>query len=80
MVRKERGELRKKQFLFANLNDGLINSYTGFDRPVFENIVQMIDRFSPLQYWSGKAVTSNSRQDRMLLFIARPSDKIRTDQ
>ena len=71
VVRKEREELRKKQFLFPNLNDTLIKSYTGLDRPVFEKIVQMIDRFSPLQYWSGKAVTSMSRHDQLLLFIAR---------
>ena len=49
VLRKEIDELRKKQFMFANLSDALIKSYIGLDRPVFENVVSMIDRFCPLQ-------------------------------
>ena len=71
VLRKEIDVLRKKQFMFANLSDALIKSYTGLDRPIFENVVSMIDRFCPLQYWSGKAVTSISKQDHLLLFIVR---------
>ena len=55
VLRKEIDVLRTKQVMFAKLSDALIKSYIGLDRPVFENGVSMIDRFCPLQYWSGES-------------------------
>ena len=69
ILRQETGEQRKNVFLFANVSDALIKSYTGVDRPGFENVVCMIDHFCPLQYWSGTAVPLISKQDHFLLVI-----------
>ena len=63
--------LEMRRFLFRNLGADAIKSYTGIDKQVFEVIVDMIERFQPLKYWSGKPVRSISSEDQFLIFLIR---------
>lgn len=63
--------LEMRRFSFRNLGADLIKNYTGIDKQVFEVIVEMIERFQPLNYWSGKPVRSISSEDQLLIFLIR---------
>ena len=63
--------LEMRRFLFRNLGADLIKNYTGIDKQVFEVIVDMIEMFQPLNYWSGKPVQSISSEDQLLIFLIR---------
>ena len=34
-------------------------------------MVEMVDQFSPLNYWSGKPVKSITHEDQLLIFLIR---------
>ena len=59
--------LERKLFRYNNLLETEIKSYTGKDKADFEVVAQMIARFFPLKYWSGKPVTSISHQNQILI-------------
>ncbi|XP_065057293.1 uncharacterized protein LOC135685315 [Rhopilema esculentum] len=48
-----------------------IKNYTGLEKTKFDAVKEMIDRFKPLNYWTGKAVTSISGSDQLLIFLMR---------
>ena len=50
--------LDKMRFCFKNLSDSDVKNYTGIDRSVFQVIVNTIEKFSPLNLWSGFPVKS----------------------
>ena len=70
-LQSEKEQLEKKCFLFKNLSDAEIKSYTGLERPICEVIVETIKRFLPLSYWSGKPVKSISCEDQLLILLMR---------
>ena len=70
-LQSEKELLEKKCFLFKNLNDAEVKSYTGLEKPIFEIIVETMKRFLPLNYWSGKPVKSISFEDQLLILLMR---------
>ena len=48
-----------------------LKNYTGLEKTKFDAVKVMIDRFKPLNYWTGKAVTSISGSDQLLIFLKR---------
>ena len=70
-LQSEKEQLEKKCFLFKNLSDAEIKSYTGLEKPIFEVIVETIKRFLLLSYWSGKPVKSISFEDQLLILLMR---------
>jgi len=61
----------KSLFKFNNLTDVEIKQYTGLEKKTFETVIGVVERFSPLNYWSGKPVTSICREDQLLIFLMR---------
>lgn len=70
-AKHENQQLEEKLFRYKNLKENLIKSYTGLEASVFETVFQMIKRFFPLRYWSGKPVTSISVEDELLIFLMK---------
>ena len=64
-------EMEKSYFRFKNLTAIKVKQYTGLEKQIFEAIIAMIQRFSPLNYWSGKPVTSISIEDQLLILLMR---------
>ena len=63
--------LEKALFRYEVLTDEDIKNYTGLEKTRFDAVKEMIDRFKPLNYWTGKAVTSISSSDQLLMFLMR---------
>ena len=63
--------LEKKRFLYGNLTDTDVKNYTGIEHSIFKVIVQTLEDFAPLNYWSGKPVKSISPEDQLLIFLMR---------
>ena len=62
--------LEKRSFCYKNLSDADVKNYTGLENSVFQVVVEMVIRFSPLNYWSGKPVKSISPEDQLLIFLS----------
>jgi len=63
--------LDKMRFCFKNLSDSDVKNYTGIDRSVFQVIVSTIEKFSPLNMWSGFPVKSICLEDQLLILLLR---------
>ena len=48
-----------------------LKNYTGLEKTKFDAVKEMMDRFKPLNYWTGKAVSSFSGSDQLLIFLKR---------
>jgi len=70
LVRKAE-QMDKSLFKFNNLTDVEIKQYTGLEKKTFETVIGVVERFSPLNYWSGKPVTSICKEDQLLIFFMR---------
>ncbi len=62
--------MEKSCFLFKNLSHAEVKSYTGIEKPAFEVMIQIFERFSPFNYWSGKPVVSTSYFGRSTSYFA----------
>ena len=63
--------LDKMRFCYKNLSDFDVKTYTGIDRSVFQGIVTTIEKFSPLNLWSGFPVKSICLEDQLLILLLR---------
>ena len=71
MANKHVAALEKALLRYKALSDTDIKTYTGLEWGKFDAVKEMIDRFKPLTYWTGKAVTSISSSDQLLMFLMR---------
>ena len=51
------------------MNDADIKAYTGIVKSIFNVMVETVDQFPPLNYWSGKPVKHITPEDQLLLRI-----------
>ena len=70
-LQEENKMLQEKLFRFKNLTEYQLKSYTGLELSVFQTIIEMIKRFFPLKYWTGKTVTKISVEDELLIFLTK---------
>ena len=68
---KQIATLETMSFRFKNMNDADIKAYTGIEKSIFNVMVETVDQFSPLNYWSGKPVKSITPEDQLLIFLIR---------
>ncbi len=61
----------KMCFRYKNLSETDIKNYTGIEKPVFKMMIDTIETFAPLNFWSGKPVKSISPEDQLLIFLMR---------
>ena len=66
---KQIKDLEATRFRFKNMNDADIRAYTGIEKSMFNVMVETMDQFSPLNYWSGKPV--KTPEDQLLFFLIR---------
>ena len=71
VANKHFAALKTAIFRYEVLTDEDIKNYTGLDKAKFDTVKEMIDRFKPLNYWTGKPVVSISSSDQLLMFIMR---------
>jgi len=71
MANKHVAPLENVLFRYKVLSDEEIKNYTGLERAKYDAVKEMIDLFKPLNYWTGKAVTSISSSDQLLMFLMR---------
>ena len=70
-AKEEIPKLRARIFSYDSLSKEEVKNYTGLDQSAFNIMVQMIERFQPLRYWSGKTVNSISSSDQLLMFLMK---------
>ncbi|XP_065067592.1 THAP domain-containing protein 1-like [Rhopilema esculentum] len=70
-ARAEIERLKPRIFNFSTLTNDEIRNYTGLESSKFLAVVEMIESFQPLTYWSGKTVNSLSSSDQLLIFLMK---------
>ena len=53
------------------MNDADIKPYTGIEESMFTVMVETVDQFSLLNYWSGKPFNSITPEDQLLIVLIR---------
>ena len=71
MDNKHVAALEKALVRYKALSGEDTKNYTGLERGNFDAVKEMIDRFKPLTYWTGKADTSISSSHQLLMFLMR---------
>ena len=70
-ARAEIERLKPRLFNFSTLTNDEIRNYTSLESSKFLAVVEMIESFQPLTYWSGKTVNSLSSSDQLLIFLMK---------
>ena len=71
VLRKENSLLKKNLFRFENLSDTEVIQYTTLTKGSFLCLHSFIERFQPLEYWTGCQVVSISSKDQLLIFLTK---------
>ncbi len=70
-AKEQISKLEKNMFNYKNLKDHEIQRYTGISKAVFNSLASLIQRFTPLNYWSGSSFTSVSIEDQLLILLMK---------